>query len=310
MKRSLHAALPSLDALIVFEQAAACLSFTRAGDNLGLTQSAVSRQIIDLEALLQVELFSRDKRRLELTPAGAEFRELIRPSIQGLQDAVLAMRMRSARSNVVNVSVAASFCNLWFIPNLPGFYAEAPGVRVNIVPHIGAVTFRANGNDAAVVNADAPPPFCNSFKLLDIGVMPYASHALLKKLGVKTLADFDTIPALQLRERGGIWPQYLAHVGVTKPLDYLGSNQLLLLNYEAAVAGLGAVLLPPEFLVPGEAQSGLVPLHETLMVTSRSYYFCWPENGAKRDAVQALGAWLQREILLSRERRSRLPLPA
>mgnify|MGYP003585604270 CR=1 FL=1 len=108
MKRSLHAALPSLDTLIVFEHAAAELSFTKAGKHLGLTQSAVSRQILDLEALLGVELFSRQKRAVSLTPAGTEFRELVRPSMQGLQEAVLPMRMRMSPSNVVNISVAAS----------------------------------------------------------------------------------------------------------------------------------------------------------------------------------------------------------
>lgn len=308
MKRSLHSALPSLDALIVFEQAAVDLSFTKAGAHLGLTQSAVSRQVIDLEALLEVELFSRERRTLTLTPAGAEFRELIRPAVQGLQDAVLAMRMRTVRSNVVNLSVAASFCNLWFIPNLPRYYDEVPGARVNIVPHVGSVSFKTSGSDAAIVNADGPPPNCCSMKLIDVAVVPYAAATLANQLGVKRLEDFDTIPALQLRERSGVWPQYLAHVGLPQlGLDYLGSNGLLLLNYEAAIAGLGVALLPPEFVMPGEQYSGLIPLHDALLTTSRSYYYCWPEGCENKDSIEKLGQWLKAEINLARGRRSRLP---
>jgi DNA-binding transcriptional LysR family regulator len=114
MKRSIHAALPSVDSLIVFEQAATTLSFTKAGLHLGLTQSAVSRQVIDLEGLLQVKLFAREKQRLRLTNQGAEFRELVRPIIQDLRAATLRMQMGSVQRNVLNISVAASFCNLWF----------------------------------------------------------------------------------------------------------------------------------------------------------------------------------------------------
>lgn len=308
MKRSLHAALPSLDTLIVFEHAAAELSFTKAGAHLGLTQSAVSRQILDLEALLGVELFSRQKRAVSLTPAGTEFRELVRPSVQGLQEAVLAMRMRMTPSNVVNISVAASFCNLWFIPNLPRYYQEAVGAQINVVPHVGQVSFKNRGSDAAVVSSIGPPPNCCSMKLIDLALIPYASAALMKKLGVQRFEDFDTIPALQLIESSGLWSQYFAHVGWPQSrVNYPGTNGLHLLNYEAAVAGLGVALLPPEFVMPGEQHSGLLPLHDALLAITRSYYYCWPEGSEKKDAVASLGIWLRREIHLARERRSRLP---
>ena len=307
MKRSIHAALPSVDSLIVFEQAAATLSFTKAGLLLGLTQSAVSRQVIDLEGLLQVKLFAREKQRLKLTNQGAEFRELVKPIIQDLRAATLRMQMGSVQSNVLNISVAASFCNLWFIPNLPDYYLAEGAPQVNVMPHVGSANFEANSIDAAIVNAVQPPDNADSFKLCDIDVAPYAASKLLERLGVERLAEFERIPAVELKEMNDTWPKYLSHVGLSNlAIDYVGgSHSLLLLTYEAAAAGLGAALLPPEF-VPVENQRGsLIRLHGKLLHTERSYYYCWPPASKKLEAVQSLGSWLKREVHAARERGSR-----
>lgn len=311
MKRSLHSALPSIDSLIVFEQAAHYQSFTKAGQHLGLTQSAVSRQIIDLEALLQVALFSREKQRLRLTHAGAEFRELVRPVVQDLQAATLRMRLRQAQSHVLNVSVAASFCNLWFIPHLPDYYLEPQAAKVNVTPHVGRVSFEKGAFDAAIVNADRPPEYCESVKLVDIEVVPYGSRALLATLKARRLQDLARIPALDLREADGAWPRYLAQIGLSHiGVEYAGSNSLLSVNYEAALAGIGIALLPTEFVTREERSGALRRLHDTRFFVGRSYYYCWPARHEKGAAVQALGEWLAREIRASREAAPRRQRPA
>lgn len=308
MKRSIHAALPSIDSLVIFEHAADGLSFTKAGQRLGLTQSAVSRQVIDLEALLQVKLFARERQRLKLTNQGAEFRELIRPVIQDLRAATLRMQMGGdVQSNVLNISVAASFCNLWFIPNLPAYYSRQGEVRVNVMPHVGSVNFDSTSIDAAIVNAVQPPTNCEWFKLCDVDVAPYAAPSLLRRLGQSSLEGFERIPAVELKEMNGTWPKYLAHVGMgATGIDYVGGNHsLLLLTYEAAAAGLGAALLPPEFVPAGDQRGSLRRLHDKLLHTDRSYYYCWPSASRKLEAVQSLGSWLKREVGAARERGNR-----
>ncbi|WP_181936557.1 LysR family transcriptional regulator [Hydrogenophaga borbori] len=299
--------MPSIDTLIVFEQAAQALSFTKAGAQLGLTQSAVSRQMIDLEALLQVALFARERQRLKLTEAGAEFRELIRPVLQDLRAATLRMQMHAVPNNVLNVSVAASFCNLWLIPNLPGFCAQANAPQVNLMPHVGPVVFGANAIDAAVVNAERPPEHCEYLKLCDLEIGPFAAPSLLRRLGVGRLEDFGRIPAVDIREGNGAWPRYLAHVGLSRiGIDCVASHSLLLLSHEMAVAGLGVALLPPEFVASGRAPGALKRLHPALLALGRSYYFCWPAASKKRETIQALGLWLQRELQVARARGSRV----
>ncbi|RIX84716.1 LysR family transcriptional regulator [Acidovorax cavernicola] len=300
MKRSLHLALPSIDSLIVFEQAAHFLSFTKAGQHLGLTQSAVSRQMIDLEALLQVALFTRDKRRVQLTPAGGEFREMVRPIVRDLRSATLRMRFRQAQTGVLNLSVAASFCNLWLIPRLPRYYRDEAAPRVNVTPHVGAVRFGDGQFDAAIVNADRPPPDCESIRLLDIELAPYGATALLAELKAGRLQDLPRIPALDLREGEGAWLTYLSQVGLPHiPVDYVGSNSMLWVNHEAALAGLGIALLPSHFVEREVTQGRLVRLHPATFSIGRSYYYCWPSHQAKSEAVQHLGNWLKDSLVES-----------
>jgi len=303
MKRSLHLALPAIDTLLVFEQAAHYLSFTKAGEHLGLTQSAVSRQIIDLEALLKVELFARDRRKLQLTNAGAEFRELARGVIHDLQAATMRMQLRTAQSDVLNMSVAASFCNLWFIPHLPEYYQQPDAPRVNVTPHVGRVMLERGGVDAAIVNATQPPENCECMELADISVAAYASSELLKSLKARDLQSLKRVPALMLREEEDAWPRYLARARLAQtPIDYRGSNSLVLLNYEAARAGLGVALLPPEFVTRDEQEGRLVRLHKALLATHRSYYFAWPRGHEKEPALRGLGLWIREALKRGRER--------
>ncbi|MGC4008474.1 MAG: LysR family transcriptional regulator [Pseudomonas sp.] len=295
MKRSIYAALPSLDSLIIFEQAAHYQSFTKAGNYLGLTQSAVSRQMIDLEQLLQVELFARKRQRIKLTSAGAEFRELVRPIIHELRAATLRMQMQRAQSRVLNMSVAVSFCNLWFIHNLPAYYAEPDAAQVNIVPHIGRVSLVAGAIDAAIVNSASAPDDCESVKLADIEVAPFASRSLLKHLGIRTLAQFDTIPAIEIQSMPNVWPKYLAKNGLPqKKIELVGSQSLFLSSYEAALAGLGVALLPIEFVGTAGRSSELRQLHPSRTRSDRAYYFCWPKLSSKSEAVHSMRIWLER----------------
>ncbi|WP_028601226.1 LysR family transcriptional regulator [Ottowia thiooxydans] len=304
MKRSLHAALPSVDSLLIFEQAARYASFTKAGEQLGLTQSAVSRQVIDLEALLGVKLFSRERQRVALTTAGVEFRELIKPVIQDLRAATLRMQMRALRSNVLNLSVAASFCNLWFIPNLPGYSALEDAAQINVMPHVGAVNFERGSIDAAIVNSTTPPENCESFKLMDIAMSPFASPSLLKRLGANKLEDLERIPAVDLQEQDASWAIYMAATSLKTPLDFVGQHSLYLLTFEVALTGLGVVLLPPEF-VPSSGLGALKRLHKLKIPTGRSYYYCWPRLSNKQDAVALLGKWLAQELAAAQKRGSR-----
>src|SRR6266478_3495758 len=124
--------MPSLDLLTGFEAAARHLSFTKAGEELFLTQSAVSRQIKELEQQLGVPLFHRRHRALVLTDAGQQFYAAAAQVITTMRSATERLRSQSGRRRPLSVTTTHSFAALWLIPRLAGFTRAHPGVDVRI----------------------------------------------------------------------------------------------------------------------------------------------------------------------------------
>ena len=124
-------AAPSLDLLRGFEAAARHLNFTRAADELFITQSAVSRQIKALEDRLGVALFLRQPKGLRLTQQGERLYRAVSSALRELSDAMEALSRRSSPS-VVTVTSTLGFCALWLIPRLGNFQKSYPEVEVRI----------------------------------------------------------------------------------------------------------------------------------------------------------------------------------
>src|SRR5947207_7365345 len=123
--------LLALDLLRSFEAAARHLSFTRAASELFLTQSAVSRQIQQVEASLGVPLFERRHRSLELTEAGRIMQPAVVDCLERLRDATTRVRAASATRHVA-ITCTPGFASLWLIPRLARFTQQHPAVDVRI----------------------------------------------------------------------------------------------------------------------------------------------------------------------------------
>src|SRR6266436_2402887 len=124
--------IPSLDLLQGFEAAARHLSFTKAGEELFLTQSAVSRQIKELEDQVGVPLFQRRHRALSLTEAGQQFYAVAAQVITTMRAATERLRSQAGKRRPLSVTTTASFAALWLIPRLAGFTRDHPQVDVRI----------------------------------------------------------------------------------------------------------------------------------------------------------------------------------
>src|SRR5207302_11276106 len=122
---------PSLDLLEGFEAAARHLSFTKAGEELFLTQSAVSRQIKDLEDQLGAALFHRRHRALVLTEAGQQFYAAAAQVLTTMRHATSRLKASTGRKPL-SVTTTSSFAALWLIPRLAGFTRTHPGIDVRI----------------------------------------------------------------------------------------------------------------------------------------------------------------------------------
>lgn len=123
--------LPRLELLRSFEAAARTLSFTLAAKELFLTQSAVSRQIQQIEAGLGVPLFERRHRALALTEAGQVLQRAVVDCLERLRDATARVRASTARHQVA-ITTTTGFASLWLIPRLARFTAEHPLVDVRV----------------------------------------------------------------------------------------------------------------------------------------------------------------------------------
>lgn len=124
--------IPSTHALLAFESAARHQSFTRAAEELALTQSAVCRQINALEDYLGVPLFRRTRRGVQLTEAGQDYSRQIGPRLDALEQDTLAVMSQHGTGSTLDLAVVPTFATRWLLPRLGRFQAHQPEVIVNL----------------------------------------------------------------------------------------------------------------------------------------------------------------------------------
>src|SRR6184192_3554447 len=187
--RSSH--LPDLDLLAGFEAAARHLSFTKAGEELFLTQSAVSRQIKELEDQLGVALFHRRHRALVLTDAGQQFYAAAAQVITTMRTATERLRAQSGRKRPLSLTTTHSFAALWLIPRLAGFTRTHPGVDVRITADTRVQDLERDGLDLAIRHGPASLAGTHAVRLFGERVFPVCSPKLLRdpKRPLKQPAD-------------------------------------------------------------------------------------------------------------------------
>ena len=182
-------ALPPLDLLVGFEAAARHLSFTKAGEELYLTQSAVSRQIKELEEQLGVPLFQRRHRALTLTEAGQQLHAAAAQVLSTMRSTTERLRAQAGRRRPLAVTTTNSFASLWLIPRLANFTREHPGVDVRITADVRVQDLERDGLDIALRHGPAALAGPDAVRLFGEKVFPVCSPKLLKKIPLAKPAD-------------------------------------------------------------------------------------------------------------------------
>src|SRR5215212_1094441 len=141
--------LPPLDLLASFEAAARHLSFTRAGEERFVTQSAISRQIRALEDELGVALFKRRHRALSLTEHGLKLHQTCTATLDQLRTTIAEIRAPSRRE-VLSLTTTPGLASLWLIPRLPQFTRVHPGIDVRLDASFEQRHLRHDGFDLAI----------------------------------------------------------------------------------------------------------------------------------------------------------------
>lgn len=293
--------LPPPDLLIGFEAAARHLSFTKAAAERFVTQSAISRQVAQLEAQLGVALFERRHRALQLTAAGAQLAETVAQVLAQLRGTVERIRAQPRRE-LLSLTTTPGLASLWLIPRLADFIAAHPGVDVRIDATLELREMARDGIDLAIRYASVVDPLGEP--LFDETLQPVCAPALRRDRSkpLKTPADLRHHTLLKIAAPVGMkgmpneWQSWLVAVGAAdvEPAALLSFNA-----YDAAVAAAIAgqgVLLGRRPLVDALLARGeLVTPFPAGLVSARGYFVVVNPASAQRPGVQALRDWLLRQ---------------
>jgi DNA-binding transcriptional LysR family regulator len=293
--------LPALDLLVGFESAARQLSFTKAGEELFLTQSAVSRQIKELEEQLGVPLFERRHRALLLTEAGQQFYASAAQVLATMRTATERLRSQSGRRRPLSVTTTNSFASLWLIPRLAGFTRDHPGIDVRITAETRVQDLDRDGLDLAIRHGPAALAGPNAVRLMGERVFPVCSPKLLKKIPLEKPADLANHVLLQYDDPDGRhpWLHWKTWLEVERIAELRPAGTLSFSGYEqiipAAVAGHG-VALGRSPLVKGLIASGeLVAPFKSSADPARAYFAIVSKSAGGRPEVADFVAWLREE---------------
>jgi LysR family glycine cleavage system transcriptional activator len=289
--------LPPLNALRAFEAAARHLSFTKAADELNVTQAAISHQVKGLEEVLGVTLFRRFNRRLMLTDAGQVYLPALSEAFDRIEVATRRMRLED-ETGPLKVTVANSFAAKWLLPRMPTFRERHPEVDVMIAASDSVVDLTRDDFDMGVRFGLGSYPGLKVDLLFDDEVFPVCSPKLLEgPHPLRTAADLKhhTLLHDEINSRIELpaWPEWFAAVGIERPNIERGprySHSSLVIQAAIDAQGVG---LMRSSLVALDLEAGRLvrPFGPSL----KSNYACYVvslESTADRPKVKAFREWL------------------
>lgn len=293
--------LPSTQALVCFIAAARHQSFTRAAQELFLTQGAISRQVGALEESLGVELFRRTQHGMTLTPAGADYARQVTQRLDALERDTLDLMGRQGQGESVTLAVVPTLATRWLIPRLAQLAREQPQLTVHIDAQTRPFLFSDTGVDAAIfAGTDEQMQQWAGTRaqlLFEEVVVPVCSPTLLRGRAEVTPAALAEMPLLQQSTRPDAWRQWFESRQVDAPRAMAGPRyEQYSMQVAAAASGLGVALMP-QLLIEAELASGqLVVASPHPLLSRRSYYLVQPDL-PERPALTLFKAWLQtREV--------------
>lgn len=291
--------LPSLSALRAFEAAARHLSFTKAASELGVTQSAISRQMRAMEDLLGLRLFERTGHGLILTEAGEVYAQKIRTKLQDIETATLELLAYRGQGGELTIACLPTFGARWLVPRLNKFTSAHPEVLIHLVTKIEPFEFMSEDIDAAFHFGEGAWPNALTDPLMPEYIVPLGHPDLLKEkervgLGELLLQQ----PLLQATSRPNLWSHWFNVTGHHHPNPHVGPRfEHFHMVIRAAASKMGIALLP-RFLVEEELASGeLVALDTHLSRSNGDYYFVYPQAKRANPNLQIFRTWVMREAI-------------
>lgn len=289
-----------LNALRVFETVARLGNFTRAGEELGMTQTAVSYQIKILEENIGEALFVRQPRQVVLTETGSRMLPKVSEGFVLLNDAV--NQARRSGDEILEIHSTPTFASHWLARNLGTFQLEYPHIAVRLQRGTQLTDFNREPADVAIRIGIDPWQGLVCHPLIRLFYTPMLSPRLAESIGgISQPADLLKLPLISDDDRWKVW---FAAAGVdasqsnTQKLDAFGALDL---EAGAALAGHGVAMLSP-FYVQDELASGrLIQPFDLSWTDEKIYWLVYPHGRRNLPKIRAFQAWLMAALPVSSE---------
>ena len=287
--------LPSLNGLRAFEAAARHLSFTKAAEELNVTQTAISHQIKRLEEELGLKLFVRQNRTLALTAEARDYLPGIRAAFQDLRLATERLK-RKENANMLVVSTLTSFAAKWLMPRLSKFQQQHPAIDVRVTTSTELTDFARDGVDVGIRYGHGKWPGLRSDWLMTEEMFPVCSPALLQ--GAHPIRRPEDLAHHTLlytsRDMEDDWRLWLTAAGVKADiLKQPGLTfDMIFMSVQAAIDGQGVAIGRTAFVEGDLAAGRLVAPFDVKLPIDVGFYLVCPEAAADTPKIIAFRDWL------------------
>src|SRR5215213_1520177 len=287
--------LPPLNALRAFEAAARSESFTRAAEELCVTQGAVSHQVKALEATLGIKLFTRERQRLVITDAGREYLNVIRDAFDRIAAGTERVLQRQ-NSGVLTVSTSPDFAAKWLVYRLGRFAEAHPGIDLRVSATMHHIDFVREEVDVAVRHGDGNWNGLDAVRLCTEQLFPICSPKLMVGRNRLTKpADLLKTPLLHLNDSKA-WSRWFDAAGVAYPETSHG----LVLNrasmlIDAAVDGQGVALARTTLAAWDLISGRLVRPFDLGLKLTRTYWIVSSKTTSTKPKIATFRDWLLAE---------------
>lgn len=290
--------IPNLGALQAFEATARLGSFSRAAEELALTHSAVFRQVAGLEERLGVQLFSRVRRRIALTDAGAEYAARVRHHLEQLEKDTFGLISRAGLGRSLHIAVLPTLATTWLVPRLPGFQRGHDDVSVSLSVRTRPFQFNDHPFDAAVYHAPQLWPGTTGFKLFDERELVPVCTPAVREVIQRHPEGMAGVAHLHMMSRPDVWRHwYREQQRECPPSVGAGPRyELFTMLLAAAQVGMGVALVPGFLARQALRSGGLTTADDGVLPVGDAYYFSYPTQDRPSDALLAFEAWLKSEV--------------
>src|SRR6478752_3755167 len=287
--------LPPLNALKAFEAAARSESFTRAAEELCVTQGAVSHQVKSLEETLGIKLFNRERQRLVITDAGREYLGVIRDAFDRIASGTERVLQRQ-NAGTLTVTTSPDFAAKWLVNRLGRFAEAHPGIDLRVAANLHQVDFAREEVDIGIRHGDGNWSGLDAVRLCTEQLFPVCSPKLMTgRNRIAKPSDLLKSPLLHLDDSKA-WSQWFDAAGIANAETSHGLtlNRASML-IDAAVDGQGVALARTTLAAWDLINGRLARPFDVGLKLSKTYWIVCPKATSMKPKIATFRDWLLAE---------------